>query len=138
LLQCLGHAEDKTSTGGTHGRRRSSTRRKTVGTIGNSVRSASPRRTHVVLKANCPVGLAGSQQCWARPIYSFPISPSIFQINSIGPNLKLQNTTFMNSKISRLGKLVGKFKWINFPYCSNHCRAIVHVLQLLQYTPGVL
>jgi hypothetical protein len=37
--------------------------------------------------------LAGLHCIAGQPVYPFPISPDIFQINTIAPTLKLQNTT---------------------------------------------
>jgi hypothetical protein len=44
-----------------------------------------------------------------RPVYPFPISPDIFQINTIAPTLKLQNTTspkFKNLQTWRGGRSI--------------------------------
>jgi hypothetical protein len=42
--------------------------------------------------------LAGLHCVAGQPIYPFPISPDIFQINTIAPTLKLENTTSLKSK----------------------------------------
>jgi hypothetical protein len=54
-------------------------------------------------------GAVGLPRVSGRPVYPFPISPDIFQINTIAPTLKLQNTTspkFKNLQTWRGGKSI--------------------------------